>query len=343
LYKGFEENKEGCIKLVSKPAYFLIAVSTKENLDLCIRHAMAGFTSSVNGVWSYEDINVGDFVSFLYGAKIFNLYRVKDKFAIKDAEQAPPWPILHFRSSGKKYSFPFRLILEPVRRLTESLVRVEFAYVAENLLLRGGYRKTHFQADQTTLQNVSQMGSLYKGPVEHLNLSNFVHFTPKYTLDKQLMQIPEVFLLNEKILQAAIRSYLSNAENCKRFLEQLSLQNFVGSMEILAEKAFPEGHVDLLMKENVPIGESKQIIIEIKKGELKEKDVLQLKKYMDEIGEECLTGVLIGRDASKVLIKKVKEHHKKISIFVYTLEKLLTKETFTFEELVQSLLLQKIV
>ena len=88
MYKGFEENKEGCIKLVSKPAYFLIAVSIKENLDLCIRHAMVGFTNSVNGVWSYEDINTGDFVSFLYGAKISNLYSVKDKFVVRNVEQA---------------------------------------------------------------------------------------------------------------------------------------------------------------------------------------------------------------------------------------------------------------
>lgn len=63
-------------------------------------------------------------------------------------------------SSPKEvHTFPYRLHLQLLRRFDESLVRQEFRYVAENLLLRGGYAKTHFQADQTTLQNVSQLGN----------------------------------------------------------------------------------------------------------------------------------------------------------------------------------------
>ena len=66
-----------------------------------------------------------------------------------------------FKESGRSYHFPFRLKLRQVRAFDEPIVRVEFAYIAENLLLRGGYRKTHFQADLTTLQNVSQMGEVF--------------------------------------------------------------------------------------------------------------------------------------------------------------------------------------
>lgn len=56
----------------------------------------------------------------------------------------------------------FRLKLKPIRMLEEPLVRTEFAYVAENLLLRGCYSRIHFQAEQTTLQSVSQMGTLWE-------------------------------------------------------------------------------------------------------------------------------------------------------------------------------------
>jgi len=116
----------------------LISVSTKENLNLCIKHALAGFPSSKNGLWTFLEINKGDFVSFLFGAKAYNLYRVKEKVAIKNAENLPPWKPIVLRTYKKLYWFPFRITLEPIREFQESLVRTEFSYIAENLLLRGG-------------------------------------------------------------------------------------------------------------------------------------------------------------------------------------------------------------
>lgn len=125
-------------------AYFLTSVSNKTNLDSCLKYALAGFTNSINGLWTFVEIQEGDFISFLYGARIFNLYKVVGKEAVKDADVLPPWPSVTFRMSGKTYYFPFRLRLKPIREFIEPMVRPEFAYVAENLLLRGGYRKTHF-------------------------------------------------------------------------------------------------------------------------------------------------------------------------------------------------------
>ena len=49
-------------------AYFLISVSNRTNLDLCIKYALAGFTDSINGLWTFVEIQEGDFISFLYGA-----------------------------------------------------------------------------------------------------------------------------------------------------------------------------------------------------------------------------------------------------------------------------------
>jgi hypothetical protein len=193
-------------------AYFLISVSNKTNLDLCIRYGLAGFTNSINGLWTFMEIEEGNYVSFLYGAKVYNLYRVSKKEALKGAHELPPWPSITF-SSGRTYYFPFRLYLEPVRQFVESMVKPEFAYVAENLLLRGGYRKTHFQADQTTLQSVSQMGQIYSGQLDNLDLDKCVTFAPVIVWDRNLQNTPEAFFFQEIILQSLIRQHLSQYEN----------------------------------------------------------------------------------------------------------------------------------
>jgi len=73
-------------------AYFLVSVSNRTNLDLCMKHGLAGFTSSINGLWTFVEIQEGDYVSFLYGARVSNLYKVTEKRAFKNADKLPPWP-----------------------------------------------------------------------------------------------------------------------------------------------------------------------------------------------------------------------------------------------------------
>ncbi|WP_297518908.1 hypothetical protein [Thermococcus sp.] len=84
------------------------------------------------------------------------------------------------------------------------MVRQEFSYVAENLLLRGGYRKTHFQADTITLYNVSEMGTPFTGKSEHLEL-NAETFEPKIVFKRENQVIPEKFYFRELILQSLVR------------------------------------------------------------------------------------------------------------------------------------------
>ncbi|MBE9514272.1 MAG: hypothetical protein IMY83_04500, partial [Chloroflexi bacterium] len=300
-------------------SYFLISVSNRINLDLCIRHALAGFTNSISGVWTFCEIEEGDFISFLYGAKVFNLYKVKGKRAIKNAGNIPPWPSVTFRMSGRTYFFPFRLILEPLRKFEESMVRPEFAYVAENLLLRGGYRRTHFEADQTTLQSTSQMGSLYDQSPEPLNIDEGDALIPKFTWDRTRVSVPEVFRFHEFILQALLRRYLSNRENLQDVFTCAGLDDLEPrSFEVLGEKALPEGHVDVLVKDRTPRGLSRKIVIEVKSGAVKTQDIRQLSGYVEEIGSECLAGMLIGKNFSGRTLAAAKE--KKVSSFVYSFQ-----------------------
>lgn len=285
-------------------AYFLVAVSNRPNLETCIKYSLAGFTSSASGLWTYLDIDEGDYVSFLYGARVFNLYKVERKTAYLGADSLPPWPSVTFKPSGLTYYFPFRAQLQTVRLLNEPLVRSEFGYVGENLLLRGGYRKTHFQADQTTLQAVSQMGHLSTGHAEVLDLGTAATFTPRLTNVPGLVRTPETFRFKELFLQAMVRRYLSVPENLRAVLVETGLATVdPQSLEVLSEKAFPEGHVDLLIKPATPIGVSRKAIIEIKTGAATRSDVIQLCTYRDNLGDECVGAILIAKSFSTKMVE----------------------------------------
>lgn len=309
--------------------YFFVAVSTKENLEICKRYALAGFMNNINGVWAFSDIKKGDFISFLYGAKAHNLYQVKEKEAIRNAEELPPWKPITFRESGRTYYFPFRLNLKPIRKFEESIVRSEFSYIAENLLLRGGYRKTHFQADQTTLQNVSQMGEIYRDNVEKLNIPPYETFIPKF-VRKREVNPPEIFQFKEIILQSLLRQYLSQKENLKELFQNLDLNFNPDEFEILGEKALPEGHLDILIKDSNPVGRSRKIVIEVKLNNVSEKDITQLREYVKGLGEECIAGVMISAKVSRKLITP------DIHFFGYSFDVDL-KKPCTFKELFDSI------
>lgn len=317
-------------------AYFLVSVSNKTNLDLCIKYALAGFTNSINGLWTFVEIQEGDFISFLYGARVFNLYEVAKKEAIKDAETIPPWPHVTFKMSGKTYYFPFRLYLEPLREFCEPMVRPEFAYVAENLLLRGGYRKTHFQADQTTLQSVSQMGTLHNKPIESLAAGGYKTFNPMLTWNRDLISPPEVFHFQEFILQALIRQWLSRDSNLHGMFDSSSLNDFQAKdFEILGEKALPEGHIDILIKDCIPTGYSRKIIVEVKTGKARSQDICQLGNYVTEMGEECVLGILI----TQIFSKRVQQESENMGIkcFTYSFSQIDKMQKYSFEELKSNL------
>jgi len=322
-------------------AYFLISVSNRTNLELCVKYALAGFTNSINGLWTFSEIQEGDFISFLYGARAHNLYQVEGKEAIRDAQDLPPWDSITFKMSGITYYFPFRLHLSPIRKFSESLVRAEFAYVAENLLLRGGYRKTHFQTDQTTLQSASQLGELYDDTTARLNFSGYETFIPRLTKSKDKVSPPEIFRFFEVILQAAIRQHLSERENLGAFLHQIGVETLdTGKLEVLGEKALAEGHIDILIKEATPMGLARKIIIEVKTGLAKLQDISQLSMYLDEMGNECLAGVIIARDFSRKVLEEAKR--QRIGTFEYKLGIIESGALVTFSEIKENLQLIRV-
>jgi len=274
----------------------------------------------------------------MYGARVFNLYRVKTKVAYDGAELLPPWPPVTFRPSGITYYFPYRLYLTHLRDLNEPLVRAEFAYVAENLLLRGGYRKTHFQADQTTLQAVSEMGNLTSRIPESLDLPYAVTFQPRLTASREQSSPPRVLLFRELFLQAAVRKYLSVSDNLESFFVEAAIgQGEADAFEVLSEKAFPEGHVDLLIKDATPKGGARKVIAELKLGSATTADVQQTRNYARLLGNECLGAVLIARSHSR----RVQERAREAGISLLRYETCLSDEPCTFGEIVSSLRLER--
>ena len=321
-------------------AYFLVSVSNRKNLEDCIKYSLAGFTNSINGFWTFVEIEEGDHISFLYGARVFNLYKVIQKKSYKNFENLPPWPPVTFSMSGRTYYFPFRLELKPIRELNEPMVRPEFAFVAENLLLRGGYRKTHFQADASTFYNVSQMGEIYRSKIEKLELEKGETFTPLITWNKSLVKIPFRFYFHEFFLQSLIRHWLSCKENLDNFFEKIELPYSPRKFEVVSEKALPEGHIDLLIKDKQPEGISRKIIIEVKTGRALAKDILQIEKYMEELKEECKRGVLVAKSISRKLVKIASS--KNIFCFEYDFSNLKNSKCYTFKELLKNIKLELI-
>lgn len=320
----------------SMPSYYLLALANRTNLDLCVKYALAGFTNSVNGFWTYLEIEEGDFVSFLYGAKAWNLYEVERKAALKDAENLPPWQPITFRQSGKTYYFPFRLYLRPIRSFQESLVRDQFAYVAENLLLRGGYAKTHFQADQTTFQFVTEMGSLYPENVDAL-AEKAIDFEPLITFQRSNANPPQIYGFSEHILQALIKKHLRNPENLETFLSLSKVSELQGrTLEILGERALPEGHIDILIKEATPMGGvSRKVVCEVKTGNAANKDVEQLEHYIETLGAECEGGILLCGSASSKVMSYAAD--KGLRVLFHTFDVTGRDTLFSFSKLLSSL------
>lgn len=323
-------------KMNNKPNYYLIAVSNKENLQLCMKYGLAGVMNSINGAWTYLDINVGDFITFIYGARAYNLYKVSKKLAIKNSINLPPWKEIKFKETGNTYYFPFRFELELIREFDEPIVRYEFSYVAENLLLRGGYRKTHFQADQTTLQNVSSMGKRATKQPSRIQYPVKLELYPSINIcfKKEKVKIPRTYKFVELFLQSIIKHYLSDKSNLSAFLDIIGLENH--DFEVLGEKALPQGHVDLLLKEAIPIGSSKQIVIEIKTGKASLNDLERLKAYTHEIGNDCMGGILIADSFQK----KVIQSKGRIKLVTYKLDIDKSKE-HSFKELSNKLILEE--
>ena len=96
----------------------------------------------------------------------------------------------------------------------------------------------------------------------------------------------------------------------------------------------PEGHVDLFLKEAVPIGKSKKIVIEVKTSIASQKNVDQVFSYTKELGNECIKGILVASKFSKKVINYAKQ--KNVGLVIYAIDADFN-QSMTFDTLLSKL------
>jgi hypothetical protein len=73
---------------------------------------------------------------------------------------------------------------------------------------------------------------------------------------------------------------------------------------------------------------SKKILIEVKTGQATNRDFQQLENYVNEVGKECVAGIMISKGSNK----KVNEKYRKLISVAYSFGDL-NLNNVTFEEL----------
>jgi hypothetical protein len=177
------------------------------------------------------------------------------------------------------------------------------------------------------------MGDLCHDKIKNIEFRNYRTFELKFTRNLEMQKAPEIFRFVELILQSAIRQYLSIESHMEDFLQQINLNLSASSLEVLGEKAFPEGHIDILIKETIPIGRSNRIILEVKTGKAYPKDIEQVSKYTEEMGTECAKGILVASTFSN----KVMSLSKEIALFSYDFGGLNLSKKVDFTQIVNNL------
>ncbi|MEM2487223.1 MAG: hypothetical protein QXR44_01340 [Thermoproteota archaeon] len=201
--------------------------------------------------------------------------------------------------------------------------------------MRGGYRKTHFQADTVTFYNVSNMGIRFEGVNEILYLQGTI-FQPKITFRRERVNL-ETFYFHELILQSLVKNKIKN-EKLNNILEYFDVNIPSDYFEVLGEKALPEGFVDIFIKMKHPAGSNLFFPVEVKTGKAKLSEAEQLEAYMKELGNECKGGVLIAKDFPKTLSQYCESEN--ILPIKYYFENLDDQKEYTYEELLNLLKLE---
>ncbi len=119
--------------------------------------------------------------------------------------------------------------------------------------------------------------------------------------------------------------------NLQVLLQAVGLSNVrPADLEVLGEKALPEGHIDLLLKQRVPLGSTFKVPIEVKTNKGLPKDLVQLQSYHDELSGESPIGILIASDFHKAVVTLAAANQ--VKLVRYSLSADLTKAA-TFEEI----------
>lgn len=283
----------------SRPKYFIVLLSTRENLEICRNHRMAGFPDTENGRWAFVDIELGDYVSFYHSYHLYDLCQVKAKnipnhYRLREAlgtEPRDPVPVDSSTSwkaiktkNGYLY-FPYRLELN---RLEETdfdpmvVFKRKFVHLGANLIPRGSLRKTHFQVPVENISRIFDDRSYSQDQLVGSGLNWFIE-TERRKRGKRGAAIRTIadVTSRETLLQALAKKILETiwSSVCSKFgMEE--------SVELLSEQAVVGGEADI-----AAITEKSSLLIEVKRNPMakyqKSGDVLLTRKGTEAKSQVC--------------------------------------------------------
>ena len=285
------------IRLDSKPGeikskYFVVVLSSERNLQLCRINSIAGFPETNNGQWAFLDIDIGNYLSFYFNGRIWDLYEVTSKtipeewhtklalgqdrmdpIVLSDGEK---WDAI---GSGNKFIyFPFRLRLKKIRDTsydTNIVFKPGFERLGINLIPRVGLRKTHFQLSTKDVVRFFDIQQTMEG--RDLDLSSFVMCKRRSQHRVSKGRIPIGFekgtvdeaTHQEIYLQALLKKLL------EAYVEDLDFGKYGGEFEFLSEQTVDGGESDIVVicKSN----ETSEFYIELKNAPMVSKGQLTTK------------------------------------------------------------------
>ena len=322
---------------IIKSKYFVIILSNEENLNKCLDNNIAGFPETDNGAWAYLDINEGDYLSFYYNGRIFNLYKVKKKFisgifnkkrAIGSEEKDPAilpngdkWSAIKTKK-GNIY-FPYRLDLDLIKEsnfATSLIFKNGFERLGINLIPRVSFKKSHFQLSIKDITKNFNNIEISSGN-RYFSIDDFqkVFSRVNQTTPSRLKEITtkEIFLqtILKRILEASIEQYV-------KFLGIVS----TSKLEFFSEQTVYGGEADLVIAnslKNIAFIEVKNSNILTKKQDftkIGKTAYNQIQKYKDiiEPNNKDIYKIVAGKNnfEDKNIILKVNRYKDYRDFFI---------------------------
>jgi hypothetical protein len=282
---------------------FVVALSTDRNLQLCRSSRTAGFPDTKPGRWAYLDVEEGDYVTFYYNGRLWDLYRVTRKYVPDyyadnegrgDSELDPvslgsgdKWTAI-MTENGSIY-FPYRLemdLLSTSTFNTNLVFRPGRERLGINLVPRVSLKKSHFQVGVGDLSTAFECElKVLKRPV------NFRDFSACVTRERVLKSKRDgnkACVVSEVTINDATASELYLQSLLKRVLESHwdciagALCLPATGMEFYSEQTVHGGEADISVE-----GAGYALLVEVKNGSL-----LKLKRAgLTRAGQEALDQV----------------------------------------------------
>lgn len=289
LIKKIDLSDKNRNKLKSK--YFIIVLSTKRNLDLCRKNSIAGFPETDNGQWAFLDIDVGDYISFYFNGRVWDLYEVVDKIIpnqwltklARGNEELDPEPLNDdekwdsIKTKNQFIYFPFRLKLKKIVGTSYDsniVFKSGFERLGINLVPRVSLKKTHFQLSINDIKRYFNFDVSLKE--KEFNIDSFVlckkrsqhRSNQNNSINFEENSIDEI-IHQEIYLQSFVKKLL------EAYIDKIKIVEKCDSYEFLSEQTTDGGESDIviLCRSN----EELEFYIELKNTAMIKKDDLTKK------------------------------------------------------------------